>query len=395
MTPYELAGLYLIIVFIYFAEHFVYSVGVFRATRPPEGGAPLEEEEASNLPPPLTKGEGWGGVIDHYPMCTVLVCARDEEHDIERCLESLSRIDYPSEQLEVLIVDDKSTDRTPEILEAWKQRMPNLTVLRTGEEVMHMRGKVNALTQGMDIARGEFVMITDADSCVRPNWVKEYLKYYGDDTGMVASVTLLDVNHFLDGVQSIDWSYLLGLASGCTNINIPLSVIGNNISVRRAAYEDVGGYRTIPFSVTEDHALFQAIWSKKPWKVRFPVHHDLLVMSQPCPNFRMWWRQKHRWVKGGENLKALGYLIFFLGLLGNFAMVTALFTLPLIAALAVIAIKWSADLLVILPILVRTRKNTLLKYFPVYEIYLAFFVFSMPLMILQKNVKWKGRVYRH
>ena len=381
VTPYELSALYLLIVFIYFAEHFVYSIGVFRGTRPPHGGAPFEEEEA---PEP-----------DRYPLCTVLVCARDEEHNIERCLESLSHIDYPKDRLEILIVDDKSTDRTSQILEEWKRRMTNLTVLRTGEEIMHMRGKVNALTQGMDVARGEFVMITDADSHVRPNWVREYLKYYKEDTGMVASITLLDTKYFLDGVQSIDWSYLLSIASACTNLNIPLSVIGNNISIRRSAYEDVGGYRNIPFSVTEDHALFQAIWFKKPWKVRFPIHHDLTVMSQPCPNFRMWWRQKHRWVKGGEKLKAIGYLIFFIGMLGNLAMVTALFTLPLAAALAVIAVKWSADLLLILPILVRTRKSVLLQYFPIYEICLALFVFSMPIMIMQKNVKWKGRVYRY
>jgi len=381
VTSYDLAGLYLIIVLLYFAEHFIYSVGVFRATNPPNLGSPLEETETPDL--------------ERYPLCTVLVCARDEEDNIERCMRSLACINYPEDRLEILIVDDKSTDRTPEILESWKKRMPNLTVLRTGEEIMHMRGKVNALTQGMDVARGEFVMITDADSHVAPNWVKEYLKYYSDDTGMVASVTLLNVKYFLDGVQSIDWSYLLGIASACTNINIPLSVIGNNISVRRAAYEDVGGYRKIPFSVTEDYALFQAIWRKKPWKVRFPIHNNLTVMSQPCANFRMWWRQKHRWVKGGENLKALGYLIFFIGILGNLAMVTALFTLPLIAAVVVIAIKWSADLLVILPVLARTRKSALLKYFPVYEIYLATFVFSMPIMIMQKNVKWKGRVYQH
>jgi cellulose synthase/poly-beta-1,6-N-acetylglucosamine synthase-like glycosyltransferase len=244
-------------------------------------------------------------------------------------------------------------------------------------------------------------MITDADSHVHPNWVREYLNFYSEDTGMVASITLLDRKYFLDGVQSIDWSFLLGMASASANMNIPLSVIGNNISLRRAAYEDVGGYRNIPFSVTEDYALFQAIWNKKRsngqpgWKVKFPIHRELTVMSEPCPNFRAWWRQKHRWVKGGEGLKAVGYLIFIIGMLAHLAMVLALFVLPLPVALAVIGIKWSADLVIILPVLARTRKQELLKFFPVYEIYLALFVFSMPIMIAQKNVKWKGRVYKH
>lgn len=375
----SLAGFFLLVVVLYFIEHIIYLLGVFRAMREPDGHA-----DSASL-----------------PLCTVLVCARDEEKNIEQCLISLEAIHYPKDRLEVLIVDDKSTDRTPEILQAWKARMPNLVVLRTGEEIKNLRGKVNALTQGMDAASGEFVMITDADSHVNPNWVREYLKHYDEHTGMVASITLLDQKYFLDGVQSIDWSYLLGMACASANIKIPLSVIGNNISVRRAAYESVGGYRKIPFSVTEDYALFQAIWHKKrsdgtpEWEVRFPLHHDLTVMSEPCPDFKAWWRQKHRWVKGGEGLKFVGYVIFILGLLAQLAMVTAFIFLPLPAAIATVAIKWAADLLVIVPVLTRTRKLTLLKYFPIYEIYLALFVFSMPIMMAQKNVKWKGRVYKH
>jgi cellulose synthase/poly-beta-1,6-N-acetylglucosamine synthase-like glycosyltransferase len=373
-VSYELSFFFFLVVLLYFIEHVIYVVGIYRA---------IHEPEVSSLNP------------SSLPLCTVLVCARDEEKNIESCLTSLDALHYPKDRLEVLIVDDKSTDRTPEILEEWKKRMSNLKVLRTGEAVMNMQGKVNALTQGMDAARGEYVMITDADSTVPPNWVKEYLKYYEEDTGMVASVTLLKQKYFFDGVQSIDWSYLLGMACAAANIKIPLSVIGNNISVRRAAYESVGGYRKIPFSVTEDHALFQAIWNKKSWKVRFPLHPDLVVMSAPCPDFKSWWRQKHRWVKGGEGLKFVGYVIFILGLLAQLAMVTALFALPLTTALTVIGIKWAADLLVIVPVLLRTGKRWLMKYFPVYEIYLALFVFSMPIMIAQKNVKWKGRVYKH
>ncbi|HEX5316417.1 MAG TPA: glycosyltransferase, partial [Candidatus Kapabacteria bacterium] len=195
MTTFDIEGLFLLAVFLYFIEHAIYLIGVLRGVRPPGGGAPLEEL----VPEPIV------GAESSLPFCTVLVCARDEERNIEQCLTSLHAINYPKERLEVLIVDDKSTDRTPEILEAWKARMPNLTVLRTGEEVLHLRGKVNALTQGMDAASGEFVMITDADSRVPPNWVREYLKYYDENTGMVASITLLERKRFFDGIQSIDW----------------------------------------------------------------------------------------------------------------------------------------------------------------------------------------------
>ena len=382
MTPHELSAIFHLVVLLFFVEHVIFFIGVLRGNRAPKNSS-LNNNPSS------------------FPHCTVLVCARDEENNIEHCLASLDALNYPKDRLEVMIVDDKSTDRTPQILEEWKLRMTNLKVLRTGDEVAQLKGKVNALAQGMDAATGEFVMITDADSTVHPNWVAEYIKYYSEDTGMVASITLLNQKYFFDGLQSIDWSYLLGMASAAANINIPLSVIGNNVSVRRAAYEDVGTYRNIPFSVTEDYALFQAIWRKqKPdgtpkWKVDFPLHHDLVVMSQPCPDFKSWWRQKHRWVKGGEGLKFTGYVIFVMALLANLAVVLAFFMLPPMMAVITIAIKWAADLCIIIPVLARTRKLSLLKFFPLYEIYLVLFVFSMPIMMSQKNVKWKGRVYRH
>ena len=384
VTTETLSWIFLSAVLLYLAEHLFWAVGVRRGAHRPEQPALPALDPSAEATVDLSV----------YPHCTVLVCARDEEHNIERCLESLARLRYPASRLQILIVDDKSTDRTPQILEAWKAKLPNLTVLRTGEEVMHLRGKVNALTQGMDVATGEYVMITDADSQVHPDWVREYLRYYEPDTGMVASVTLLNRKYFLDGVQSIDWSYLLGIALANANLNVPLSVIGNNLSIRRAAYEDVGGYRKIPFSVTEDFALFSAIWHRKPWKVKFPVQEELTVMSEPCPNFRAWWRQKHRWVKGGEGLKLYGYVIFALGLLGQAAMIAAPFVLPLTTALVVIGLKWLADLSISIQILKHTRHRELLAFFPIYEIYLALFIFSMPIMLLQKDVKWKGRVYR-
>ncbi len=372
MSESSLIILFFVLVLAYFGEYLIFMIGIGRAIRM----IPTNPHTV-----PTTK-------------VTILVCARDEEANIAACVKSLSVIDYPQELLEILIVDDKSTDKTPEILAEWQAKLANLHVLRTGEEIAQLRGKVNALTQGMDAATGEIVMITDADSSVSPGWVKEYLKHYDANTGMVASVTLLHDRGFFDGLQSLDWAYLLGMASASANIKVPLSVIGNNISVRKSAYESVGGYREIPFSVTEDYALFQALWHKEPWSVKFPIAKNLTVMSTATPDFKTWWRQKHRWVKGGQSLKAIGYVIFAIGLLGNLAMAAALFVLPLAAALMVILIKWAGDLLIILPVLVRTRQVRLLRYFPVYEIYLFLFVFSMPVMMMQKNVKWKGRIYK-
>src|SRR5436305_10460995 len=183
--------------------------------------------------------------LSQFPSVTILICARNEEKNIDACLESLSRLNYPSELLEILVVDDCSTDSTAAKLAAWKEKLHQLKTISTETFDGESDGKVAALIHGMDVATGEFVCLTDADCSVSPNWVKEHLRWYNEDTGMVSSITVLDSLKPFDAGQSLEMTELLGLSMAAINYGIPVSVIGNNLSIRKAAYEEIGGYRKI------------------------------------------------------------------------------------------------------------------------------------------------------
>ena len=161
-----------------------------------------------------------------------------------------------------------------------------------------MRGKTNALDQGIEKAKGEVILITDADCTVPPTWVEWTAKRYGSEVGIVGGLTLQRANNSFEGMQSLDWAFLLGLAAATMSLRIPLSTIGNNLSFRKSAYLGVGGYRTIPFSVTEDFMLFQAVVQTRKWEYICPIDPRVLVVSRPCTDWRELLRQKHRWGKG-------------------------------------------------------------------------------------------------
>lgn len=74
-------GFFLLVVFLYFIEHVIYVIGVYRATLEPESSNPIDQ-------------------LSEMPMCTVLVCARDEEKNIEKCLASLDALNYPKDKLQ-------------------------------------------------------------------------------------------------------------------------------------------------------------------------------------------------------------------------------------------------------------------------------------------------------
>ena len=328
-----------------------------------------------------------------FPPVSIIICARNEEDCIEDCLTSLAALDYPAEKLEILFVDDRSTDRTSEILSEWMKNMSNLKVHLAKEETNERGGKINALTQGLDQVTGEIILMTDADCILPRGWAKEHVSWYEKDTGMVSSLTSLQERNLFDKAHSLEMVQVLAMSMAAINYNIPVSVIGNNLSIRKKTYDELGGYRNIPFSVTEDVALFQAVWRSGKWKVKFKSNPDLGVVTHPPHDLTTWWRQKHRWVTGGKDIGPPGWIIIGLGFIGAFAMVLAPFVLPFTFVMLVLALKFIADLFILVPTLRSINKLSLLLYFPLYQLYLFSFLMCVPILYFQKDVLWKGRVF--
>jgi cellulose synthase/poly-beta-1,6-N-acetylglucosamine synthase-like glycosyltransferase len=330
---------------------------------------------------------------DELPTATVIVAARDEENNIKHCLNSLDKLEYPEDMLEVLIVDDRSSDKTGEIIDEFISEKENFFKIIPDDPKGKMVGKVNALATAIREANGQIILTTDADCVVKPFWVKTIASFYQDDVGMVDSYTTQLAANSFGGMQSIDFVYLLLVAGGTVNLKIPISCIGNNMSFRKKAYDEIGGYETLPFSVTEDFTLLRAIYKLKKYKILFPLEKDALVTSIPCPDFKSLFRQKKRWAVGGLGVPVRGFFIMLWGFLANLAIVlTPLFYSPV--WLYLIFFKLTIDFFVLYPIHQKMGITKNLKYFFVYQIYYIFYVLALPFIVLtSRKVKWKGREY--
>jgi cellulose synthase/poly-beta-1,6-N-acetylglucosamine synthase-like glycosyltransferase len=255
-------------------------------------------------------------------------------------------------------------------------------------------GKANALDQGVEKARGEIILITDADCSVPKTWIEWTAKRYSGTVGLVGGITLQKAGNWFEGMQSLDWAFLLGLASSTVSLRYPLSTIGNNLSFRKAAYEDVGGYRKIPFSVTEDFMLFQSIVKTGKWNYLCPIDPNVLVVSQPCFSVKELLSQKHRWGKGGLDMRPSGFSIMAIGFGLNASILTSLLLGSPVIALASIVAKMSGDYFFLRTILTKLNRLSLLKYFVAFEAYFFLYVLILPFVVfLGGRVVWKGRTY--
>ena len=327
------------------------------------------------------------------PFVSVLIAARNEELNLWECLESVLGQSYDSGQFEVIVINDHSTDGTESICQEFARRFHNFSYANAREDST-LKGKTNALDQGIEKAQGEIILITDADCSVPTTWVEWTAKRYSGSVGIVGGITLQKAGNWFEGMQSLDWAFLLGLASSTVSLRYPLSTIGNNLSFRKAAYEDVGGYRKIPFSVTEDFMLFQSIVKTRKWNYLCPIDPNVLVVSEPCSSWKELIRQKHRWGKGGLDMRLSGFSIMAIGFGLDASILLSLVLGTPLFALGTIFLKAIGDYTFLHTVLAKLGRLDLLKYFAAFQTYFFLYVLSLPFVVFfGGRVVWKGRTY--
>jgi 1,2-diacylglycerol 3-beta-glucosyltransferase len=256
----------------------------------------------------------------------------------------------------------------------------------------NLRGKTNAIAQGMNTAKGELVLFTDADCRVPPSWVKETVKYFGDDTGIVGGFTLLNANRSFEGIQALDWLFLFGLASATSGLKIPLTAVGNNLAVRMRAYKEVGGYENIPFSVTEDYALVQAIIQRTKYKLQFPIESNCLIQSSACKSWEQLYRQKKRWGVGGLDMVFRGYIIMFIGWMAKLLLLISFVLLSAQTAIIAFVLMGVGEMLFLGKILRRFKTSKYIKFAVPFLLYFLIYVLVIPFIaFFSRSVVWKKR----
>lgn len=328
-----------------------------------------------------------------FPTVTIIVAARNEEENIIRCLTSLDRLIYPEKKIEIILVDDKSTDSTGKLIDEFIAGKEKFKKIVTEKQIGHLKGKTNALANAIEIANGEVILTTDADCQTSQDWVYSTASYFDKDVGMVNGFTTQEAKNSFGGMQALDFIYLLTIASGTINLGLPISCIGNNMAYRKQAYLDVGGYQALPFSVTEDSLLLLAMNRLKKYKIIYPLDKNSLVNSEPCKSFKDLYRQKKRWAVGGIDVPLYGYSVMASAFVVNLAiLLTPLFFSPVWLYLAVF--KLAIDFFVLYPVhkVLGLTKN--LKYFFIFELYYTFYVLALPfILLINRKVVWKERKY--
>ncbi len=359
--------IFLVVVSVYFIQTIIFSIGANKKFNK------LKENE--------------------LPFATIIVAARNEEENILECMKSLNNSIYPEGKLEIIIVDDHSEDNTGKIIDEFIQDKPIFKKVIPHKQIGEVKGKANAIANAIELAKGEVILTTDADCTVSPSWAKTIASYYTKDVAIVCGYTNQTADGMFTGMQDMDFIYLLTVAGGTMNLGKPLSAIGNNMSYSKKAYDEVGGYAAIPFSVTEDFKLLMAIYNLKKYKLIYPLDKDALVTSKPCETPQKLYWQKKRWGVGGLDSDFTGFFVMITAWLSHFCILLAPFYFS-VNVLLIMLFKILTDYFFLWSVYKKLNLKIKLTHFIAFEIYFVLYVLVLPvLVVFSRNIKWKGRKF--
>jgi cellulose synthase/poly-beta-1,6-N-acetylglucosamine synthase-like glycosyltransferase len=329
---------------------------------------------------------------EDLPVLSIIIAARNEERTITNCLESLLEQNYPQDKLDIIVVNDQSEDATAAIVERFVQEYPFIRLIDAGPLNKGLNGKANALVQGVNVAKADYYLFTDADVVLPKSWVSAMFAALKPGKGIVTGITLIRARYLFGLFQSFDWSIALSYIQILGGKRIPVTAMGNNMLVSKEAYNKAGGFENTKGTLTEDYALFRNI-VKAGFGYRTFFHHSVLAFTRPMPTFGALLNQRKRWMKGIQELPFKVMLLLILqGIF--FPLLLAILFYSKLMAFALMGLRMTIQAMLLL------KAHDILKLRPRFFLYFLYQVYNMILTIslilyyfVPWKIRWKGRKY--
>lgn len=327
---------------------------------------------------------------------SIVVAARNEEQKIGACIEAILQQDYPKEQLEIIVVDDHSGDRTGAIAQSFP--LVKLLVLNEGDSLNSYKKK--AITEGIGIASGELIITTDADCEMGPKWVSTIVGFY-QQTGckmISAPVAFHHEKSWFEEVQTIEFLYLIGTGAASIGNGTPFSCNGANFAYTKEVFVEVDGFTGIDHLASGDDELFMHKVNRlHPETIGFLKSRDAIVYTEAKPTLRKFLQQRKRWASKSVKYQSKLIVATVIAVWAfNCSLFIGLCTLPFTNMFAntllfTFGLKFIMDFLIMYKTTSFFGRRTLLKYFLLVQFLYMIYVVFIGIYGNTGKYYWKGR----
>jgi len=292
----------ILFIFLILLVNYIYFLG-----RIARGLSSLRYSDSANLP---------------HEYISIIIPFRNENENIVANLKSIEAQLYPQEKYEVIYVDDYSDDDSVEILTRNIIRN-NIKVLSVPEDYSVNAHKKRAIRFGIENARGDIIVTTDADCIYDVEWLQTMIKTFDSLTGFISGpVEFISDDKLFSNFQKLEFAGLVLSGAGLIGSGQPTICNAANIAYRKKVFDEVGGFKdNMNLSSGDDELLMQKISKDTDFKVKFCLDRQAIVKTKANKTVNDFFQQRKRWASKGLFyrdrslvLKLILIYFFYLGL---------------------------------------------------------------------------------
>ena len=332
---------------------------------------------------------------------SILIAARNEEDKIALTIDDILKQDYPKELIELIVIDDHSTDNTAQIISGYANH--GVTLIKLNEDKALNSYKKKAISEAISIAKGELIITTDADCRMNAKWLKTIVSTYEEGNYKLISspVIFFEEKNFFERLQTLEFLYLIGLGAATIGNKNPSTCNGANLAYRKDVFNELGGFKGIDDLASGDDELFlHKVASKYPADIGFCKSYDAMVYTHAKPDIAAFISQRKRWASKSTRYKnkkivALGVSIWTYNALILMNILLAFNFSPFRGVLMVaLTIKFLTELIFLIPVTSFGKRRELLWSLPLLTIIHTFYIAYIGVAGNSGKYVWKDRLVK-
>lgn len=350
---------------------------------------------------------GWAKIPSYSSMTchernfvSILIPARNEEINLLGLLDNLIKQKYPQNLIEIIVIDDHSSDLTEEIVEYFAKRNSNIRYVKLGN---YEEGKKTALRKGVSAARFSYILTIDADCRPTPLWIRSMVDCFEKTRAdlIAGPVVMEDGGGFFNRFQRLEFFSLLGSTAGSLGTGNPVMCSSANLGFRKDAYMEVRNKNHREVSSGDDVFLLLAMHKTGMKKLLFLKSSDAYVTTRGENNLAGFLKQRQRWASKSRYYNSTAsvftaVLVFMINLYASGCLFLGIFFNPfLLIAAFLFVIKSLIDFPFLFSVTSFFGEKKLMRFFIPVQIVYLFYVSFTAITAFTGVFDWKGRIVKN
>lgn len=330
---------------------------------------------------------------------SIVVPMRNESTHITALLNDLSLQSYPNKLIEIILVDDHSSDESATL--ARKFRQINLQVLSLPA---HISGKKAALRTGITVATGELILTTDADCRIGSNWVSAIASYYKQFNPVMILGPVVPISRnpsllsqkWVEEMELLEFFSLQGSTAGAVAIGHPIMGNGANLAFSKSVFPDFEHIYNQNIASGDDVFAILTLKKKYPGRIAYLKSQEAAVYTILPNSFKSFFGQRGRWTEKSKSYKDAAILftagiVFLTNVLLILTLILGFIVGNFLPFLILLGMKTLIDFPFLWSITSFFKERRLMAMFPLAQCFYFFYVCITVFWALAMPIVWKER----